>query len=389
MLRFLAPGRTSFVVPLLWMLMSGTQCGGNRAVTPGSTEHSDGGKDATNSSDGGEIDAQARRSGTCTPVGTSCVFTLASGQDHPSSIAVYQGTLYWTDEHAGTVLKMPSTGGTPVTVATPSQQALEPSAASTTPTRVGPLFVAGASLYWWAVSDTFTVAHSCGMSGPCSQSPGVAWQMSASLSGDSSPSLGLSISGGEPPDPMSGIGGNADDVYFAAPSTWLMPGNVAAPISANPFGVVGDGHALYWTDRGAGTVTAGSTMPGGPPATSATLATGQAKPSLVAFAGGTVYWTNAGDGTVMGVPASGGRPVTLAHGQGSPYGIVARTSAIYWTDQDAGTVMKVASGGGTPVTLASAEPTPYALALDDTNVYFTTYVANGSVMKLTEDCTCP
>jgi len=51
--------------------------------------------------------------------------------------------------------------------------------------------------------------------------------------------------------------------------------------------------------------------------------------------------------------------------------------------------IEVAPNGGTPVTLASGEPTPYALALDDTNVYFTTYVANGSVMKLTEGCTCP
>jgi hypothetical protein len=381
MLRFFASGRASFAgASLLLTLISGTQCGGNQAPTShGASSGSDGGDAST--------DAPARN-GTCATVGTSCVFRLASGQDYPSSIAIDQGTLYWTNEHARTVLKMPSTGGTPVTVATPSQQALEPASAASIPTRVGPLFVAEGSLYWWAVSDTLTAPHSCGSGGPCSQSPGACWPMTASLSGDSSPSPGGSISGADP-DPMSGIGGNADGVYFAAPSFWLLPGIAFASILANPFGVVGDGHAIYWTDRGAGTVTAGATTPAGPPGAPATLATGQSKPSLIALARDTLYWTNAGDGTVMAVPTSGGTPVILAQGQASPYGIAASTSAIYWTDQDGGTVMKVPPDGGIPVTLASGEPTPYALALDDTNVYFTTYVANGSVMKLTEGCTCP
>jgi hypothetical protein len=90
----------------------------------------------------------------------------------------------------------------------------------------------------------------------------------------------------------------------------------------------------------------------------------------------------------MTVPTAGGAPVTLAQGQGSPWGIAAKSSAVYWTDEN-GTVMKVPPGGGTPVTLVSGQSTPYALALDDTSVYFTTYVSKGSVMKLTEGCSCP
>jgi hypothetical protein len=89
--------------PLFAMVLGATGCGGKQTATGG-------GQGTAHSGDAG-LDARAQAP-ECTTVGGSCLFTLASGQDHPSSVAVYQGTVYWTDEHAATVMKMPATGGT-------------------------------------------------------------------------------------------------------------------------------------------------------------------------------------------------------------------------------------------------------------------------------------
>ena len=127
---------------------------------------------------------------------------------------------------------------------------------------------------------------------------------------------------------------------------------------------------------------------GSPGDAGTTLATGQAQPSLLAVDADSIYWTNAGDGSVVSVPKGGGPTTPIAQGQGSPFGIAVNASGVYWTDQT-GTVMKAPLGGGALVTLASGQSNPYAIALDGTSVYFTSYASNGSVMKLTESCSCP
>ena len=255
------------------------------------------------------------------------------------------------------------------------------------PTRVGPLFVYPPTIYWWAVSDTLTVSHKLPERRPCDQSPGAWWPMSTPLSGGSPASLGLIMSGGPPPSPMSGVAANTDGVFFASPGGWVIGQSTGEMGNGSPFGLACDTHTIFWTDRSAGTVTTASTKAGGI-GTSTALATGQSDPSLIALDTDSLYWTNAGDGTVMKMPKAGGSTVTLAQGQTSPYGIAVSSSGVYWTDQ-AGTVMKAPLAGGTPVTLASGQATPYAIALDGTSVYFSTYVAKGSVMKLTEACSCP
>jgi hypothetical protein len=409
MLRFSRVAWLAVLVPPLFLLLPcAIGCGGSVRSTPGdggSTRSADAARptsDATVKSptpDSGstrvvdaagppaEAQAPEAASPPCTTVADSCLYTLASGQDSPSSLAVTQGTLYWTDEHAGTVMKVPTAGGTPVTVVAKAQQGISAGPGNALPTRVGPLFVYAPTIYWWAVSDTLTVAHSCPSGGPCDESPGAWWPMTASLSGGSPASLGLIMSGGPAPSPMSGVAANSDGAFFASPGTWVIGQDTAEQGSGSPFGLACDTHTIFWTDRSAGTVTSASTAAGGV-GTNTTLATGQADPSLLALDADSLYWTNAGDGTVMKMPKAGGATVTVAQGQTSPYGIAVSSSGVYWTDQ-AGTVMKAPQDAGAPVTLASGQPTPYAVALDDASVYFTTYVANGSVMKLTEGCSCP
>ncbi len=381
------------VSPLLLMVLWAVGCGGKEAATvgrQGTASTGGAGRDATaRGGDGGSTELDARAPAPeCTTVAGSCLYTLASEQNHPSSVAVYQGMVYWTDEQAGTVMTVPTAGGTPVTVVSKAEQGISAGPpGNALPTRVGPLFVYPPTIYWWAVSDTLTVAHSCPSSGACDDSPGAWWPMSAPLSGGSPASLGLIMSGGPAPSPMSGVAANTDGVFFASPGTWVIGQDTAEQGNGSPFGLVCDTHTIFWTDRSAGTVTTASTKAGGI-GTSSTLATGQADPSLIALAGDSLYWTNAGNGTVMQMPKAGGATVTLAQGQTSPYGIAVSSSAVYWTDQS-GTVMKVLPSGGTPVTLVSGQSSPYAIALDSASVYFTTYVANGSVMKLTEACSCP
>jgi hypothetical protein len=371
------------VVPPLLVCAAG--CGGTVRSTA-----ADGGSGPVVDAASPRSDAQADDAAglACTTVAGSCLYTLASGQDHPSSLALDQGTLYWTNERAGTVMKVATAGGTPVTLATKAEQGL-PGVPSTDglPTRIGPLVVAPPSLYWWAVSDTLSIGHSCPMTGPCNQSAGAAWPMSVLLSGGASASLGLSV-GGPVPSPMSGVAANADGFFLASGGGWIVgTSTVEAGDGSTPFGVVADTHNIYWTDRTAGTVTTASTVGDGVgPGTA--LATGQAQPSLLAVDTDSLYWTNAGDGSVVKVPKGGGATTVIAQGQTSPFGIAVSASGVYWTDR-AGTVMKAPLAGGAPVTLASGQSTPYAIALDGTSVYFTNYASNGSVMKLTESCSCP
>src|SRR5262249_16731479 len=60
---------------------------------------------------------------------------LADDQRRPFRLAVRDGTLYWTDNLAGTIMKMPATGGTPTMLAS-------------SPDNPSAIAVADGTLYW-------------------------------------------------------------------------------------------------------------------------------------------------------------------------------------------------------------------------------------------------
>ncbi len=356
--------------------------------------------------DAEEPDAQRDGSDACTCEGKctaqGCLVKVASSQDHPSSVAVYDTDLFWTDEGSATVMRGSRLGGTPVVLYAPSAQVGDLGA---TPTSVGPILVAAPTLYWWA-GTTAT------LQGPEGSVAGAVWEMSAPLGGGAA-AAGFGIEGAG--ERVGGIAAARGGTFWADTSSnsiltqWTSSessGTDVGPMVTSPFGLVTDGSDIYWTIA---TVTGSvvrakvEVMSDAPPVDAdvvvlptltfgspQTLAEDQNMPGLVALDATSVYWTDVGAGTVMKVAKSGGTSVTLASGQQKPYGIAVAEGEVYWTNAvTGGAVMKVATSGGAPTTLAAAQDTPYGLAVAGTTVFWTTYSASGSVMKLQQTCGCP
>ncbi len=111
MLRSSRVGLLVAVVPLLFFVVDGAGGCGTTVRSAAADAGSARGGDAA----GSRSDAQAPEGGSplCTNVAGSCLYTLASGQELPSSLAVNQGTLDWTNERAGTVMKVSAAGEPP------------------------------------------------------------------------------------------------------------------------------------------------------------------------------------------------------------------------------------------------------------------------------------
>ncbi|MFT3774312.1 MAG: hypothetical protein QM820_53810 [Minicystis sp.] len=240
---------------------------------------------------------------------------ILSGQGDIRSLLLDGSTLYWVDAALGTVMSMPTSGGTPTTLA----------AGQATPIR---LTMDASRLYWINAGD-----------GTVMMMPRAGGAPAALSSGE----IGLRDIAA---DPTRGwVYFSSFDGSFGHIKLWLgngAPSHVVLSPGADPSTLAVDPNHYYWTDVNHGTVSQASATGLG----IVTLATGQGQPGRLASDGTHVYWVDRANGTVWMAPVGGGSLVDIAPSfQDHPYGIAIGADTLYWTTSGSattsGTVMGV------------------------------------------------
>jgi hypothetical protein len=350
---------------------------------------------APESSTPGSPSAEAGSLATCD--GGGSIVTLASGQTAAGPIAVTATDVYWTSLSGNTVSKVPICGGAVTTLAVNNQG----NVSSTVSAGQGSLALDATSIYWGAMAVTnqsqghpyvvlkvpltggtpVTVGTGGGFNGVRVDSTNVYWEA------DQGGILKESLAGGAPvtivPDTridiftidptnvyvLEGAYSSSAAVVKAplaggSPMTLASGGDVRAPTA-----VAVDETSVYWANYS----NSGSISDGG---------------------------SISNSGSIVKVPIAGGAISTLASGLNYPIGIAVDGFNVYFITEgsapggvvtQAGTVMRVPITGGAPTTLWSAPVDPDAgaalipagIAVDANNVYWTAqHYPNGSVMQM-------
>jgi len=288
------------------------------------------------------------------PSSTAIPITIASGTG-ATHIAVTSGLLLFTENQLGRVMKVPTSGGTPIPVAV----------GQSFPTGIA---TAGSSVYWTNLEGNSVMKAPIG--------GGTATVLA---SGQDS-ALGIAVMGNYVYwlNFASGIAGQGSVMRVGTDGTGF--GTMFATQTA-PARIVVTPSAVYWTTREGGTVPKG-TLDGN---AYSNLAVGQAGPVGLAVDSSNAYWTNFMGDTVMKVSLGGGVPSVIASNQIRPAAIYVDQTSVYWLNMGNsgakdGSLMKKSLSGGAHTTLASELMEPISLAGDTQAVYWCT--SDGTIMKI-------
>jgi hypothetical protein len=249
---------------------------------------------------------------------------------------------------AGTVMKAPLEGGTPVTLAS-------------APMLTNRLVVDSVSAYWTTWSGTV---------------------LKVPLGGGEVGTI-ASMEGAH----NDGIAVDATSVYWAGnfggtTGDWVMRSGldggdpVTLATGLHPYELSIYGGDLFWTttgfedDRQSDGTVMRMPLDGGAAVTLASPPATSWLGQVVATSTG-VYWAEYGGG-IMKMGLDGGTPVTLVSNVATTYFIAVDDAAVYYGSTYNNCVMKVGLDGGTPVTLASPGAIVRAVAVDAKSVYWTT-----------------
>ena len=209
-------------------------------------------------------------------------------------LVVDSQNIYWTSPNSGEVLAAPIAGGTPITLASSSDEFFYG------------LAVDGTGIYWGTLNGV----------------------LKAPLTGGGSVATIAA-------DFVFNIVASHDRVWFTdytmvasvdvdggTPATIFNAQGSGAP---EPYGIAVDGTTVFWT---ASDTVMSAALDGGTPTA---LASGQGMPTVMAVDGTSVYWAADAHNGIVKLPVGGGVPVTIVPGAAA-LSIAVDATSVYWAN---------------------------------------------------------
>ncbi len=270
------------------------------------------------------------------------IVELAVAEDNPTSIALDDTHVFWTNEvGAGAVKKVAKTGGTSTTLSAGNR----PDRITTDGTKV-----------YWAQDGTVKAV---------------------SVDGGTVSTLATST--------VAVIALDSAWVYWTTHLDGdvrrVVKGGGTASVLASgqsPTGLVVDGDVLFWVDRLASKIYE-LPVTGGTPTVVAS-STGDSTMTLMHHAAD-LYWPNISTAEILKVAKLGGTPIAIATNEFPIGALAVDSSGIYWTRLDDATIRRANLDGTDPVVITTTQTSAFGIALDDTHIYWTELLA-GRVVKM-------